>query len=191
LMGLLGMLFVIPGMVKFKNDIHNGNYDFILLRPRSWFITFVRRSWFAANSLSFLYSFLLIAYVSNKISLNLYSWDLLYVVLLMIYGILLYSMLYWVAGLVCLYFPRFDTLQALLGGSQSVKQNPRKVYPKWVSWIYRTVFPLMLVVNPVYDLMDGKIDGGYILHMVLVLLFFVLLTVYMWKDGLRRYESAA
>ena len=191
LMGLLSMLFVVPTMVKFKTEIHDGRYDFILLRPKSWFITFVRRSWFAASSLSFLYTFLLIAYVSDKISLNLFSWDLLYVVLLIVYGFVLYSLMYWIAGLICLYFPEFHALQALLGSSQSVKQNPRKVYPRWVSWIFRTVFPLMLVVNPVYDLMDGKIDFEYVGYLLLVLLMFVLLFAFMWKDGMRRYDSAA
>jgi len=191
LMNLFTMICVLPSMNWFKKQVHSGDYDLILLRPKSWYITNIQRSWLVSNVLSFGYSFLLIGYVFDKVSLDLYSWDLLYVLILVVYGFVLYSILYWIAGLICLYVNKFNAMHQWVSYSNDVKQYPKKIFPNWVSWVFRIIMPMMLIVSPIYDLMDGSFDYGDALYMFLILVMFGLLVVYMWKDGLKRYESAA
>jgi len=191
LLGLITMAFVIPSMVRFKGDIHFGDYDFVLMRPKVRFITNIRSSWLATNVLNYVYIALMVWYVSDKISIDLMSIDLLFVIALLVYGLLLYSLIHWTVGMVALYIHRFGALQGWVNVSGDIMDYPRKVYPKWVSWVYRTILPMMLVINPIFDLIDGNIDWMYFVHMFLVLVMFWLIVLILWKDGIRRYESAA
>ncbi|MFZ5392372.1 MAG: ABC-2 family transporter protein [Patescibacteria group bacterium] len=188
---MFAFIFVFENVSAFRNKVMVGDLDHYLLKPVApEFLLSFQKFGLVEASAMVVYSMvgLLFIFLSEKIIFTIEQWC---GILLIGFGsVILTFCLYWMAGLVFFYWPNFYTAHWFLSNTSDVGRYPRKVYPGIMQWVLIYLMPLMCIINPIYDVMEGSLDFWRILDICLVILVFVFIYCFMWQDGLKRYSSA-
>lgn len=187
----LMLISVYPSTTRMKNQVHKGNFDMNLIKPKSWFMVHFQRSWMAAGFQRFIYQIILFCLVYNQTTLEYSFLNIWLLIFLFVNSLAMMYLIYWNAVYLYLFYPKFDAVFDFVRTADEYNQYPSKIYPREIQWFFSFIVPVFLVVNPIYKLIDGTLDMKYIGGMMLVLLVFVLVNTWMWREGLRRYQSAA
>ncbi len=70
-----------------------------------------------------------------------------------------------------------------------IGEKPKAFYPKTVRFIFSYVLPTLTVLNIVTDYVRGEATVLDFLVLLITLIVLGLLSVFMWKKGIRRYQS--
>jgi ABC-2 type transport system permease protein len=186
-----GMISIYSGATRLRNQIHNGYFDILLVKPKNWFVMQFYRSWVAGGFQRIFYETIVFLLIYQHTSLEWNLVNILLIVFIFCYSIAIFYLMYWNSAYLYFFYPKFDTVYQLIRTANGLNQYPAKIYPGSMQWFFSFILPVFLVATPVYKLIDGSLDAKYIGGMMLVLLAFLMINVLMWKEGMRRYESAA
>jgi len=189
---MFAFIFIFDNVGMFRWKVMQGELDHYLLKPiSSEFLLSVQKIGLVEASAMIVYALVGLVFfgLSGKVVLSTEQWY--WVGVIGGLSIVLNFCIYWLAGLVFFYWPNFLVGHWFLSNTSDVGRYPRKVYPGIMQWILTYIIPLFCVINPVYDVLDGSGSFWRGLDIVLMTILFVLIYVFMWKDGLKRYVSAA
>lgn len=105
---------------------------------------------------------------------------------------ILQSLLLLLAASSSLFFPTSTgTLQEfLLTLIQSTQEFPKEIYPQWFQKLGISLLPIFLITNPTFAALKHSYTIDYALYTLLICGIFLLLTMWSWKVGMRKYQSA-
>ena len=174
------------------NQINEGKIDFLMMKPADsrfliMFQKFEILQVFGMLVYMVIFAWYLFRY--NDYYLLFYDWLVLLVIL--INSIILHAILYWLAGLLNLIWPKFLALWYLINNIYEIVKYPKKIYPGYFQEIFSIIFPIFLIVNPVFNVLDNSWSWNNLFQLMLVSAMFVMLFLVLFKYGLRRYGSAA
>lgn len=183
---------VIPSVHRLADGIYSGKLDMVMLKPVNLMAySSIFNSWLMdALSVMFLNAVLFFGvYFYYDYYFSLQIW--LLIMWVMFVSFVIYSLMFFISSLIWFFWPKFGALRWFLGYAYDINKYPRKIYPDTMQYFLIFVSPLFLVVNPIYDVLLGKYNLDIL--MVTLLMVFVLVGVYvlMFRNGLRRYGSAA
>jgi len=181
-------IFIVPSAGRLWSLIHYGKLDTVLLKPRKEVFILFNNSWITDTFSGFIFNFFLIYYIWPKLFITADQiWLILFICLM---SLLVLSAIEWITTLVNFYSERLDALNKLLFNSIDLVKYPKKIYPRWIQNFYIFVFPIFLIANPVYQIMEGTFGWEDVKIILAMTVFLSGLTWFLWRDGLKRYVSA-
>jgi len=180
-----------PSSGTFRRDVHSGQLDAMLVKPvnvifyQSWRVISVFN---AIGAMA--YSVGLFIWAYYKLGLTWDVWLVGKFILILMVSVILSSIFHWISALLWIYWPKFDILRRLLNNTTDFSRYPMQAYPRTLNWILIFILPVMLMGNQVYDLMQGRYGLELIGRDLGVVAVFGFIWFYMWKDGMKRYNSA-
>lgn len=185
----LHMTFVSESFWDFSFDLRTGRLDFILLRPLNTLFSIFARLVRPATMVNFFIPWGLLIYFGQQLALPALSWILLAPLVLLALFLLtaieiLFSMLmFWTIEAYGINFLRMQL--------QAIARWPDFIYQGFAKRFFTLFVPILLVGSaPVRFLLDhGQWQG--LVGMLLALGIVSLLIGWVWRLGLRSYESAS
>ena len=110
---------------------------------------------------------------------------------ILVISLVIYTILYWLAALANFYWPNFQGLLLFINNIAEVNRYPKTVYPYLMQFLLTFVFPIFLVENPIYNVLENSFSWEMGVQMGLMTLILGMIFLILWEDGLRRYSSAA
>ncbi len=185
----LHMAFISDNFWEFSVTLRMGMLDFILLKPISaLFTTFLRRIR-PGNTINLPVAFAILIYYGIQVELSAGAWTLLPVMLLL--GTVLLALIdmtivcsmFWMLEGTGINFVRIQL--------QQVAQWPDFVYDVGVRRIMTVVIPILLIANPPVRFLYDYGDWLPLLGMLVAIGVASAALQFIWKLGLRTYESAS
>ena len=171
--------------------IIDGTLDYFLIRPVNRFFL-VACSQFDVDQVvtAVWFGFLscVLAFYFGRWEWLINNWWI--VAILIGLAVILLFFIIWVASLVNFFWPKFWVLRQMTVNLSDISNFPRRVYPGWMQQIFLWLFPMLLMVSPIYDLLANGLDNWFWLNALLVLVAWLLIFLMLWREGIKKYCSA-
>lgn len=195
--GVIHMAFSISecfarGFDSFSSLIVHGDFDRLLLRPRSTVIQVLGSQFEFTRFGRLIQSIIVLTWALANLSID---WSLLKVLtlcLMVVSGVLIFTGIYILAATMC-----FWTIQGLevthifTDGGREIAQYPLNIYHKQVAKFFTYVIPFGTVnYLPLMYLLD-KSEGNDFLYMLAPIIgsFFIVPCLFFWYFGVKHYRS--
>ena len=180
-----------PATETFNTAVRDGSLDYTLLLP--------------ANSL-FLVSFaritvwriwdLVLAIILVVVGINLAGdmvtpLSLLYFFALTISGALIIYSLWVVLIALTFWFTKFDNNVTILQALLDSGRYPATIYPAWLRVIVTFIIPIAVATTIPLQALRGELGGHQVLVFLLISTASFLVSLQVWKYGIRRYSGAS
>lgn len=186
------MFTVFFGVMNIPEKIKSGNLDFALIRPLN---TRVLVSFESMDVASLVNSIISISIILVSISNMHIEIDFIkicgYIFLIFLMSYLYYCIIC-TSRLLAFWIINVDAFASLEGALiQFGYKAPGVVYKGWVKIIFYTIIPFALIGTIPAQFFTEHLSVGYWVLIFAVIFFFHCLTHFMWKRGLKKYNSAS
>lgn len=182
----------VRGFDLFSSLVVNGDFDRLLVRPRSTVLQVLGSKFEFTRMGRLLQSILVLIWAVSSISTEWTALKILTLFLMISSGVFIFSGIFMLAATLC-----FWTIQGLevanifTYGGREMAQYPLNIYQKWVSRFFTFVIPFGCVnYYPLLYILD-KTDGNHLLYALAPLAgyLFIFPCLLVWQFGVRHYRS--
>lgn len=172
---------------EFIKQIYNGGIDTKLLQPISSYWGILFQEIYPTSVRDTLYGLiLLIGITVYSNSLSILEWIALFGILAS--SCIILSSLNFLFTSSALFFEGFvKSPNWFKDQASQVCRYPKEIYPFLLQWIF---FPLFFVGTPLFALLQHRFTMSDAMLQLFMTLTTLLLSIFIWNKGLRRYESA-
>jgi ABC-2 type transport system permease protein len=180
------------GFDSFSSLVVNGDFDRILLRPRSTTL----------QVLGSKYEFTRIGRLAQSVIVLVYSlanlnipWDLYKVitmVLMVMSGVFIFTGIYMLGASLCFWtIEALEVVNIFTDGGREMSQYPLSIYKDWVKKFFTYVIPFGTINYLPLMYILNKVQGNKVLYMITPLwgMLFIIPCIWIWKLGVRHYKS--
>ncbi|MTI46316.1 ABC transporter permease [Sporosalibacterium faouarense] len=182
----------VRGFDSFSSLVVNGDFDRILVRPRSTILQ-VLGSKFEFTRIGRL-SQAVIVFVYALSNLNI-DWNfnkILTLIFMLASGIFIFSGIYMIGATLCFWtIEGLEVINIFTDGGREISQYPLSIYNKWIKRFFTFVIPFGTVnYLPLMFVLD-KVEGNSLIYMFTPLLgmLFIIPCILLWGFGVRHYKS--
>lgn len=179
------------GFDKFYRLIGNGNFDFLLIRPRNLFIQIIGSEMYYEKISKVISSLIILIYSCTKI-INGFNIFKLLLVLSIILGIFIIIISVFIIGASVSFYTiqGIEFINIFTDGTKQLGQYPMGIFNKVIRFIFTFVIPLTLVnYYPLEYLMGRTTFIGYAFLPLLSTLY-IIPALLLFKVGLKKYKSS-
>lgn len=186
----LHMTFISENFWNFSYDLRMGQLDYILLKPaNSLFVVFFRTIR-PGTLLNGFFPWAYLVYFGQQIGLVWWQWLIL--PLLVLAGLTLMTSIEILLSMSMFYTVESMGVNFLRMQLQQVSRWPDVVYQGTARYLFGFALPVLLIGSaPVHFLMDPVGQGYRLIHFAVALGLSWVLIAWLWRRGLRAYESAS
>ncbi|MBT2729683.1 ABC-2 family transporter protein [Bacillus sp. ISL-75] len=195
--GIIHMAFALSecfarGFDAFSSLVRNGDFDRLLVRPRSTFIQVLGSKFEFTRFGRLLQSTIVL--VGALIHLNI-EWSMVKAVTLMLMivsGVLIFTGIYILAATLCFWtIEGLEVVNIFTDGGREMAQYPLNIYQKWVARFFTFVIPFGTVNYLPLLYILGKSGGTEIFYMLIPAAgsLFILPCLLVWQVGVKHYRS--
>lgn len=180
------------GFDSFSSTVVNGEFDRLLVRPRSTIVQvlgskfeFTRIGRFAQSIIVFIY-----ALANINISWNIYK--VITLILMISSGIFIFTGIYMLGASLCFWtIEGIEVVNIFTDGGREISQYPLSIYKDWVKKFFTFVIPFGTVNYLPLMYILNKVQGNAVLHMLTPLfgILFIIPCILIWSIGVRHYKS--
>ena len=188
--GYAWMEFLFRGFDLFSQQIVSGDFDILLIRPRSLFIQIIgTKIGYEKIGRVVTITGLFIYTITHLIT----NWTILklLLVIFVLIGICVMFLAIFIFG-AALSFVTIQGLEAInifSAGSRQVGQYPMRIYHKAIIWVFTFIIPLTVInYYPLDYLLDRTTNIVYVFMPLLTFILFIL-SLLAFKLGVRKYTS--
>lgn len=176
---------------KFVQDVKDAKLDLILTKPMdAQFTVSVQK--FSFSLLSSLVTGAV--FVAYGLSVLKFQPDILSVLLFLwffaVSTLLIYAMYFFVVAF-ALFFDRINNIQQLFPPFFDSSRFPKEIYTGALRHIFSTVIPIALMLTVPVDALFGSVAWKAVIILHAMTVVFLVSGRLAWRQGLRRYSSAA
>ena len=184
--------FVIESSYKATMQIYKGKLDYFFLRPMNIRFLMMHQEISGIQSLmTVAYLVIIFYYLFSRYDFGLTGWDWFLIVILLLVSMFVHLILHWLGVLINFYWPNFWGVWQFMGSISDISRNPKQVYPPFWQTILTYVIPIFLINNPIYYILDHSFSWEFGAQIGLIVVILLMIFMILWKDGLKRYSSAA
>jgi ABC-2 type transport system permease protein len=180
------------GFDSFSSLVVKGEFDRLLVRPRSTFIQVLGSQFEFTRFGRLIQSMLVLVWALNNLAIN-WSWVKVLILIFMINsGVLIFTGIYMLAATLCFWTVQgLEVTNIFTDGGREMAQYPLNIYNKWITRFFTYVIPFGCVNYLPLMYLLGKNQGHDLLYMLTPLLgsFFILPCFLVWEFGVRHYRS--
>jgi ABC-2 type transport system permease protein len=183
--------FFFDNCTKLVDQIRLGDLDFVLVKPiNSQFMVSLRYTDYASITNSFV-GFAMIGFALHKLGTVITPVEVFLFLLLILNGIfILYSMVFCLSVLT-FWMGRASNLFELYYQLTQFTRYPGEIYRFGLRMVLLTAIPMLVVSNFPAKVLVGGLLSDKLLYGCAIGFSFLLMTVWVWNLGLKRYRSAS
>ncbi|WP_274365677.1 ABC transporter permease [Paenibacillus thermotolerans] len=180
------------GFDSFSSLVVNGEFDRVLVRPRSTIVQVLGARFEFTRFGRMLQSVVVLVWSLTGLSVEWNAYKIVTLLLMIACGVVIFAGIYMLAATLC-----FWTIQGLevanifTDGGREMAQYPLNIYQRWVTRFFTYVIPFGCVnYLPLMHIL-GKAEGSSAAYMLAPLAGFLFLIpcLLMWRFGVRHYRS--
>jgi ABC-2 type transport system permease protein len=180
------------GYDAFSSLVVNGEFDRLLVRPRSTVVQVLGSKFEFTRFGRLLQSVIVLGWALMNLSIE---WSVIKAVtlcLMVISGVLIFTGIYILAATMCFWtIQGIEVVNIFTDGGREIAQYPLNIYQKWITKFFTFVIPFGTVNYLPLMYILGRTEGNDILHMLTPLMgsLFILPCLLVWHFGVRHYRS--
>ena len=180
-----------PNSYDFNSLISEGDMDFILLKPvNSMFMAMFRKVDFLAL-IAFIQPLAIVYYAISNKQYNITPLSILIALILIVLATILTHL---VETIFCstAFWIVHNEFSQMFFRTAPIATYPYEIFNnKYAKFIFFTIVPYALIINVPFRTLINQVDYRLISLMIAVVIFFFILAQFVWKQGLKRYQSAS
>lgn len=180
------------GFDAFSSSVVKGDFDRILVRPRSTILQVLGSKFEFSRIGRFAQSILVL--IISIVNLNI-AWDFYKIatlILMIISGVFIFVGIFMLGAALCFWtIEGLEIVNILTDGGREISQYPLIIYKEWIKKFFTFVIPFGTVnYLPLMSILD-KVQGEKIIYMVTPLfgMLFIIPCILIWRLGVRHYKS--
>lgn len=182
---------VVRGLEHFSYLVHYGRLDIYLLKPvdTQFWLSFQITN--VASSIRIPVSIMISFYILNILNIKIsFPYYIFYLFLLIIGGVILYSIWFGVMALV-IWFSNLTNLKSLLDGLNGASRYPKEIFENTALFFFLIFFPLSLVISIPTKFLLKKAETSEMFMLIVTAVILFVVTRIFWKFALKYYSSAS
>lgn len=195
--GIIHMAFALSecfarGFDAFSSLVRNGEFDRLLVRPRTTFIQVLGSKFEFTRFGRLLQSAVVLVWALTNLNIELSVVKAVTLLLMMVSGILIFTGIYILAATLCFWtIEGLEVVNIFTDGGREMAQYPLNIYQKWVARFFTFVIPFGTVNYLPLLYILGKSSGTEIFYMLIPAAgsLFILPCLLVWKVGVKHYRS--
>ncbi len=180
------------GFDSFSSLVVNGDFDRILLRPRSTVLQVLGSKFEFTRVGRFIQSIIVLVFSLSNISVNWNVYKVITLLLMIISGVFIFTGIYMLGAALCFWtIEGLEVVNIFTDGGREMSQYPLSIYKDWVRKFFTFVIPFG-VVNYLPLMFILKKNGATnIVYMFVPLagLLFLVPCLIVWRFGVKHYKS--
>ncbi|MCM3630185.1 ABC-2 family transporter protein [Paenibacillus glycanilyticus] len=194
---IIGLSFALAetfarGFDMFSTLVTSGDFDRLLVRPRSTILQVLGSRFEFARLGRMLQSLIVLIWSLNKLPLALTAPKLFTLTLMIVCGMLIFTGIFIATASLSFWtIQGLEVANVFTDGGREMAKYPLSIYEKWVAYFFTFVIPLGCVNYLPLLYVLGRTSGSNILYMLSPLagIVFFLPCLFMWHIGVRHYRS--
>lgn len=183
--------FVAPNMRLLMEDVRQGTFDFVLLKPvSSQFLASIRQLtlWRLAD---ILLGAALALYAMGKLGGGIGPAQAGQFVVMLLAGAAIVYAFWLMLATLCFWVVRVDNIEMIFWNLFEAGRYPLDVYPAWIQRALTVVIPLAFITTIPARALIGTLTPHWLLTALLVAAVMLVVSSLFWRVALRRYSSAS
>lgn len=178
------------GFDKFSSMISNGEFDRIMIRPRSAIIQVLGSKIEFSRIGRLMQAIIIFIYTINTCNVEWSLGKVLTLVFMIIGGISIFSGLFLICAGICFFTTEgLEIINIFTDGGKEIAQYPLNIYEKWVVKFFTFIIPFSLVNYYPFLYIIGKEDRLLYMFLPLIAVLFLIPAYLLWRIGIRHYKS--
>lgn len=180
------------GFDMFSGMVVRGEFDRVLVRPRSTFIQVLGSKFEFTRFGRLLQSAFVLAWALGSLSIQWSPAKILILILMITSGVLIFTGIFILQATMCFWTVQgLEVANIFTDGGREMAQYPLNIYQKWVARFFTYVIPFGTVNYLPLMYLLGKNNGNDLLYMLIPALgsLFILPCILFWQFGVRHYRS--
>ena len=180
------------GFDSFAKMVNSGDFDRLLLRPRSTLLQVAASKFEFIKSGRVLQGIVVLGWALSGLTIKWNCAKILLLLLMLCSGICLFSGIFLVAAAMCFWtVSGLDVVDLLANGGREMAQYPQNIYKRWLTWFFTFVIPFACVnYLPLLYLLDKGTEAAIVYYLSpLGGVIFLLPCLCFWRLGVSRYLS--
>lgn len=180
------------GFDSFSSLVINGDFDRILVRPRSTVVQVLGSKFEFSRIGRLAQSLLVLAFSLQHLMIHWDIYRIVTLVLMVLSGILIFTGIYMLGAALCFWTVEgLEVINIFTDGGREISQYPLVIYQEWIRKFFTFVIPFGTVNYLPLMFILNKVQGNQLLYMLTPLLgmLFILPCLAVWSIGVRHYKS--
>ncbi len=180
------------GFDMFSALIIKGDFDRLLVRPRSTFIQVLGSKFEFTRAGRLFQSAMVLIWSVNNLSVVWTPIKIITLILMIVCGTIIFTGIYMLAAAMCFWTVQgLEAVNIFTDGGREMAQYPLNIYQKWVVRFFTYVIPFGTVNYLPLKYILGKVSGNDFIHMLIPVAgsLFILPCFFIWQIGVRHYRS--
>lgn len=180
------------GFDSFSLLVTNGDFDRILVRPRSTILQVLGSRFEFTRVGRLTQSIIILIFSLNNLNIEWSSYKVITLILMIISGVFIFSGIYMLGATLCFWtIEGLEVINIFTDGGREMSQYPLSIYKDWVRKIFTFVIPFGTVNYLPLMYILNKTHENSILYMLIPLygIFFIIPCILLWNLGVRHYKS--
>jgi ABC-2 type transport system permease protein len=180
------------GFDSFSSLVVNGDFDRILVRPRSTVVQVLGSKFEFSRIGRLAQSLLVLAFSLRHLAIHWDIYRIVTLVCMVLSGIVIFTGIYMLGAALCFWTVEgLEVINIFTDGGREISQYPLVIYQEWVRKFFTFVIPFGTINYLPLMFILNKVQGsplGYMLTPLLGMLF-ILPCLAVWRIGVRHYKS--
>ncbi|KLT20089.1 membrane protein [Neobacillus vireti] len=180
------------GFDMFSSLVVKGEFDRLLVRPRSTFVQVLGSKFEFTRVGRLLQSVIVLVWALSNLPIEWSTIKAITLALMIVSGVFIFTGIYMLAATMCFWTVQgLEVASIFTDGGREMAQYPLNIYQKWVARFFTYVIPFGTVNYLPLQYILGKGDGNELIHMLTPVLgsLFILPCFLVWQFGVRHYRS--
>jgi ABC-2 type transport system permease protein len=180
------------GFDNFSSIVVNGDFDRILVRPRSIIVQVLGSKFEFTRVGRLTQSIIVLVYALSHMDAAWNIYKVITLVLMIASGIFIFTGIYMLGAALCFWtIEGIEVVNIFTDGGREISQYPLSIYKDWIRKFFTFVIPFGTVnYLPLMYILD-KVHGNAALYMLTPLfgVIFIIPCILVWSIGVRHYKS--
>lgn len=182
----------VRGFDSFSSIIVNGNFDRILVRPRTTILQVLGSKFEFTRIGRLSQSIIVLIFSVTNLSVDWDIYKIITLILMVVSGIFIFSGIYMIGATLCFWtIEGLEVINIFTDGGREISQYPLNIYNKWIRKFFTFVIPFGTVnYLPLMFILD-KVEGNKFMYMITPLfgILFIIPCILIWHFGVKHYKS--
>jgi ABC-2 type transport system permease protein len=180
------------GFDSFSSLIVNGDFDRILVRPRTTVLQVLGSKFEFTRAGRLTQSLIVLVFSLTNLQVDWNIYKIITLILMIISAVFIFACIYMLGATMCFWtIEGLEVINIFTDGGREMAQYPLSIYKEWIRKFFTFVIPFGTVnYLPLMFILD-KTEGNSFIYMLTPLygLIFMIPCILVWNFGVRHYKS--
>lgn len=180
------------GFDSFSSLVVNGDFDRILVRPRSTILQVLGSKFEFTRIGRFAQSVIVLVFSLSNLSISWDVYKVITLILMVVSGIFIFVGIYMLGASLCFWtIEGLEVINIFTDGGREMSQYPLSIYKDWIKKFFTFVIPFGTVNYLPLMFILNKVRGNEFMYMITPLfgILFIIPCAFVWHIGVRHYKS--